>query len=124
MQSAPVCERLVNLDVLAQYVGNDPLLQRRISQRFLESTRQAVAEMQQAAEQDGFARICNLAHRIRPSAVAMGAARLGELATHLERASRDQCSEKVREQLAKLTAILAQLEGEIASLTATAAVAK
>ncbi len=119
-----MCERLVNLDVLAQYVGSDPLLQRRISKRFLESTRQVVAEMQQAAEQDGFARISNLAHRIRPSAVAMGAARLSELASHLEQASRDQCSERVREQLVKLTAILAQLEGEIASLTATAAVAK
>ena len=116
IRGTPVSERLVDLDVLAQYVGNDRLLQRRISQRFLQSTRQAVIELQQAVERDDFAHIGGLAHRIKPSAMAMGAGILCELATDLEKASREKCAVTIREQLRKLTPLMMQLEGEIAAL--------
>lgn len=108
--------RLVNLDVLAQYVGPNTALQRRISQKFLETARSTAHEMQQAALVGNYAQIGHLAHRFKPSALAMGATRIGDLAALLEHAANENCGEIVNEQLGYLVPMLAQLEWEISVL--------
>lgn len=108
--------RLVNLEVLAQYVGTDPMLQRRVSQKFLESFRLTVAEMVSAAAAPDYALIGQLAHRLRPSALAMGAGLMGELVEQLEVAAVVGDRETVDEYLGNLAPMLAQLEREIAAM--------
>ncbi len=110
-------ERLVNLDVLVQYVGPNPALQRRVSQKFLESARTTAYEMKQAAISGNYAEIGQLAHRFKPSALAMGATKMGDLAGLLEHAANRNCGEIIHEQLEYLAPLLAQLEREIATLT-------
>lgn len=107
---------LVNLDVLAEYVGSDPILLRQVSHKFLLSARQTLEEMRQAAELDRHDQVASLVHRIKPSVLAMGATRMVELLLRLEQAALDECGEVVDEHLRSLTPILGQLEREIAAL--------
>lgn len=110
-------EALVNLEVLAQYVGSNPALLRQVSQKFLLSARQTIEEMRHAAESARHDQVASLAHRIKPSVRAMGATRMVELLLQLEKAAADRCDEAIHEQLAYLTPMLARLEREIAALT-------
>lgn len=109
-------ETLVDLEVLAQYVGSNPMLLRQVSQKFLLSARQTIEQMHQAADAQLHDQVASLAHRLKPSVRAMGATRMSEHLLQLEQAAREECSEVVREQLSYLTPILGQLEQEIAAL--------
>ena len=108
--------RLVNLEILAQYVGTNPVLQRKVSQKFLETARNTVLEMQRAAAIPDYTLLGSLAHRIKPSALAMGARVMGDLAAQLEQAAIEGCDETVHEHLNCLAPMLVQLEREIAAL--------
>lgn len=109
--------RLIKLEVLAQYVGTDPVLQRRVSQKFLESVRETVVEMMSAAAAMDYARIERLAHRLKPSLLAMGARPIGELVEQLEAAADAGNAETVDEYLGNFEPMLAQLEQEIAAMS-------
>jgi HPt (histidine-containing phosphotransfer) domain-containing protein len=107
---------VVDLEVLAQYVGSNPALLRQVSHKFLLSARQTIEEMQQAAESDQHDQVASLAHRITPSARAMGATRMIEPLLRLEQAAKEKCGDTEQEQLRYLIPILGQLEQEITAL--------
>jgi HPt (histidine-containing phosphotransfer) domain-containing protein len=109
-------ETLVDLEVLAQYVGSNPILLREVSQKFLLSARQTIEQMRHAAESELHDQVASLAHRLKPSVRAMGATRMTEHLQQLELAAEEKCSEAIDKQLAHLTPILARLEHEIAAL--------
>ncbi len=111
-----VSERLVNFEVLAQYVGTNPVLQRRVSRKFIESARQTLAEMERAAATRDYESLGRLAHRIRPSVMAMGAAPLTHVVTQMEQAALSKSVEAVHQHLEYLAPMLAQIEREIAAM--------
>lgn len=109
-------ETLVDLEVLAQYVGSNPALLRQVSQKFLLTARQTVEEMRYAADLERHDHVASLAHRLKPSVRAMGATKMTELLLQLELAAEEERGEAIDMQLENLTPILARLEREIAAL--------
>ncbi len=107
---------LVDLEVLAQYVGSNPVLLRQISEKFLLSAQETIEEMRQAAVLGQFSQVASLAHRLKPSVRAVGAIGMIEQVLRLEQAARDECGGEIQKQLNALTPVLVQLEQEIAAL--------
>ncbi len=75
---------VIDLRHLAERVGDDPALLQSFAETFIASARQGLVEMETAlAQHDGVA-LAAAGHRLKSSAMTVGAARFGELCRSLE----------------------------------------
>lgn len=74
----------IDLDVLGKMVGNDPEKIGRFANKFLDSARQSLAEIEAARAAQDFAALCALGHRLKSSARTVGALQFGDICHALE----------------------------------------
>ncbi|MFX9181091.1 Hpt domain-containing protein, partial [Acinetobacter baumannii] len=75
----------------AAMIGDDPWLQRRMLDRFIESTRPQLGLLNQAIAAGDADAACDTAHSLKGAANSAGASRLGLLAADVELACRAAC---------------------------------
>jgi two-component system sensor histidine kinase/response regulator len=97
--SAPV---LLDLSVLAAVLGDDPATIRKFAFLFLDSAREGLAEIDAALADNDLARLAAVGHRLKSSALTIGAASFGAACQELER-------QKGRDMLAPARALVARL---------------
>jgi len=103
---------LIRLDVLAEYVGDDPQVQQRIVEKVLHTAEKTIAELHLAVAEEDLEQVGKLAHRIKSSARAIGAEQLVELFQLLEQAGEGGEMSEVLELEAHLDGFLHQLHSE------------
>jgi PAS domain S-box-containing protein len=74
----------LDLNLLARIVGNDPEKIRRLVSRFVNTTEEAIAELNAGVEQKDLIQLAQLGHRYKSSAQAVGATELSGLFVALE----------------------------------------
>ena len=74
--------------ILGKLVGDDPEVQRKFIDRFIESTEVVLRDMNTAYAAQDAGEYASLAHKLKSSALAFGANRLGDLCFELERAGK------------------------------------
>jgi len=77
---------LLDLEVLSAYVNGDADKIRRYSRLFIEFANESLGEMEAALQRDDLAELARIGHRLRSSALTVGAARVAACCEMLERA--------------------------------------
>jgi CheY-like chemotaxis protein len=104
--------------VLTSMVGDNPVMHRRLLEKFLLSTKEQVARIIAAAASEESATVGNVAHALKSAARTVGALQLGELCEALETAGKSGdatlCSALSKELPATFTAAAGQIEKALA----------
>ncbi len=74
----------IDLDVLAEFVGDDPVVIADMVQAFRQSAAQSSAELEQALNAGSMQAVADAAHKLKSSARAIGGTRLGQLCADIE----------------------------------------
>lgn len=107
---------LINLSALAQALGNDGALVKRFAWKFLDTTRQSLAEAAEAQQAGDVMRLAALGHRMKSAAKQVGALPFAELCQQLESSGRHadspadthQIVEELQQQWGEISTILQQ----------------
>lgn len=76
-------------DLPVRLLGDDPTLLHELRQRFLRAVSLALLDIQRAADREEWREVSMVAHRVKSSAHATGAAGLARLLDRIERSARD-----------------------------------
>ncbi len=106
----------IDLGHLAAMIGDDPWLQRRMLDRFVESTRPQLAELGAAIAACDAEIACDTAHSLKGAANTAGAMRLAALAADVELACRAACWAEAEGLMGQVGHALDRTEAFVASL--------
>jgi two-component system sensor histidine kinase/response regulator len=109
----------IDLAVLARLVGGNPDTVRRMALRFVQAGRDGLGELEAALAAGNVERIRELGHRVKSAALTVGAAGVADLCLRLERLPEAEPA-AAQALIARLSALLEQVAGQIAQETATA----
>ncbi|NML59963.1 response regulator [Massilia sp. RP-1-19] len=111
---------MLDLGALSTTFGGNPAKMRKYAFMFLDSARDGLAELGQALDRADGERVSDLGHRIKSSARAVGATSFGQLCLALETMRGNYEPDHARDLVARMYALLEQLERHIAQeLTVT-----
>jgi HPt (histidine-containing phosphotransfer) domain-containing protein len=96
-------------------LGGDPARVRKFAFLFLDSTREGLAEIDAALAAGDLVRAGEVAHRIKSSARAVGAASFGDLCQELEGQHDSGTPAAARALAARLRALHGRLERQVAA---------
>jgi signal transduction histidine kinase/CheY-like chemotaxis protein/HPt (histidine-containing phosphotransfer) domain-containing protein len=96
--SRPVVDRAA----LREWLGEDEVMMRAVLREFLDSAREAAREIETALSVSDTATVLLAAHRLRGSALSIGARAIGQVAAKLEEAARPGHCMECREMLGPL----------------------
>jgi HPt (histidine-containing phosphotransfer) domain-containing protein len=99
-------DSILDLDHLDRQTFGDPELRREIVTMFRQQAAEIVGAIEAAA---GGTAATDLAHRLKGSAVAVGAFRLGGIAALIERGELDAASPRLRAALAEVIDAMANI---------------
>ncbi len=105
----------VDLSVLSRILNGDLTKVRRFGDKFLDTARVALQDLQSASSRHDLVAMSRLCHKLRPAAATVGATRLAELCQELEAA----CNAGDGRQADRLLADLPPLVDEVAAQLAT-----
>jgi two-component system, sensor histidine kinase and response regulator len=105
---------VIDLAVLGRMVNNDPEKIRRFAERFVETARQTLAEIDTALEQLDMAKLGEIGHRTKSSARAVGALSFGDLCQTLESFKRREDAAQARQIAAQMSDLLARISQRVA----------
>lgn len=106
---------IIDLRVLATLIGNDPEKIGFYIDRFRESARNTLSEMEQALIKNDFAALSRLGHRIKSVAFTMGAMRFGHICEALEQEDLEGGLVSARSAVDELKSLMGQIEQVLAS---------
>ena len=106
---------LLDTDVLARTFGGDPGKMRKYAFLFLDSARDGLAEIDVALASGDLTRASAVAHRIKSSARAVGAASFADVCGELEAQPQRGALAQGRSLAARLRGVLARLERQVAA---------
>ena len=98
-RSAAAAPPAVDLDVLAELVGNDPAVIAEVLAAFRESATRSRTEMTRSMANGATAAASEAAHKLKSAARAIGASRLGDLCERIETLATAQKASELRTQL-------------------------
>ena len=78
---------VVDLDVLAELIGDDAQVMREVLAAFRANTARSAAELAQAQAGGAVQAVGDIAHKLKSAARAIGAARLGQVCADIEEAA-------------------------------------
>ena len=105
---------MLDMAALSTTFGGNPAKMRKYAFMFLDSARDGLAELAQALDRGDGERVSDLGHRIKSSARAVGATSFGQLCLTLENMRGSFDPVHARELMARMYALLEQLEQHIA----------
>lgn len=109
---------IIDLTILAEVIGNNPDKLQRFANKFVETTRAALAELQACLDRGDVARIGELGHRVKSSARIVGALGMGDLCERLEQLPvqpHEAALAQARELVLRMDPLLAAISSVIAS---------
>ena len=112
--AAPLASGEVDTTCIRKLVRNDPAKMIRFAENFLQSTATGVHDITQAAAAGDLASLAQLSHRFKSSAQSMGAGRLGEQLSALERSAVAGDLAASRPMAAQIVVCWSQVEHELA----------
>ena len=112
--AAPLASGEVDTTCIRKLVRNDPAKMIRFAENFLQSTATGVHDITQAAAAGDLASLARLSHRFKSSAQSMGAGRLGEQLSALERSAVAGDLAASRPMAAQIVVCWSQVEHELA----------
>ncbi|MCU7376190.1 ATP-binding protein [Paucibacter sp. O1-1] len=83
----PAAPPPADLDVLAELIGDDPQLMRKVLVAFRANSAQSALELAQAQAGGAVEAMADIAHKLKSAARAIGAARLGQICADIEEAA-------------------------------------
>jgi CheY-like chemotaxis protein/HPt (histidine-containing phosphotransfer) domain-containing protein len=112
----PGCDdpEIIDLSILVGRIGDDPAKVAKYATRFIENARPGVAEMQEAAVGD-LPRLAAIAHRLKSTALAVGAMRFGSICGELQLLKASDDPSPAQAQVACLHEIFEQIAQRIES---------
>ncbi|MBU4518288.1 MAG: Hpt domain-containing protein, partial [Gammaproteobacteria bacterium] len=78
----------VDLSVLADLLGDDPQVMQNVLAAFLTSTKGSALAMARAHAGEALQSMSDVAHKLKSTALAIGAVRLGQICADIEEAAR------------------------------------
>ena len=105
---------MLDMTALATTFGGNPAKMRKYAFMFLDSARDGLDELGQALDRVDGERVSDLGHRIKSSARAVGATSFGQLCVELEEMRGSFDAARARALVARMYALLDQLERHIA----------
>ncbi len=112
-------EKLIQLDVLSEYVGDDPSVQKDLIEKFIKNAQSTIKEIEIAIEDKDMECVAEIAHRIKSSSSAIGAEQLTNTFLELERCGKEQRVDEVIQEYGKLNHLLDRITQEFQTLTFT-----
>jgi len=106
-------EKLIDLAVLARMVGHDPQKIHKYAVMFLAAARSGLDEMEAVYDRQDMENLAGLGHRLKSSALAVGAAGFGNLCQRLESLKRHSDAPEARRVIDQLHDLLARIGEEI-----------
>jgi PAS domain S-box-containing protein len=106
----------VDVGVLRSHIGDDPEPVRDLLAQFLDNARKQGVELRAAGVGNDARGAATVAHKLKSSARAIGAARLGELCSEIEHAGKAGDCDGIAARIAPFDTALARVEAEIAGL--------
>jgi len=106
---------LLDVKRLGATFGGNPDKMRKYANMFLESARDGLADLADAASRDDFTRMADLGHRLKSSARAVGAMRFAQLCEQLELLRDGGKAEQAQELLASMALMLERLAAHVAT---------
>jgi CheY-like chemotaxis protein/HPt (histidine-containing phosphotransfer) domain-containing protein len=107
----------IDISVLERLVGNDVDTVRELLDAYLASAHRQATELRAADAVDDLRQIGEIAHRLKSSSRAVGAATLGDLCAELENACRTGAREAVTQGLDAFDAALRAIDAQLAGPT-------
>jgi HPt (histidine-containing phosphotransfer) domain-containing protein len=102
-----VAAEAVDTRLLSIYVGQDPALQERFLRAFLREAGRCVDRIATSLVEDNLPEARAEAHKLKPSAIAVGAQRLAQLCLAIESSTYDgECPATVASQLREETVLV------------------
>ncbi len=105
---------MLDLGALSSTFGGNPAKMRKYAFLFLDAARDGLRELDEAIARADLARVADLGHRIKSSAKAVGAMRFAEQCRRLEDLREDRDAGQARAIVARMAALLEQLDRHIA----------
>ncbi|WP_198421343.1 ATP-binding protein [Candidatus Nitrotoga sp. AM1P] len=104
---------IIDLSILTKILGNHPDKIRKYVMMFLDLTQEAIVEIETALAHEDMATLSALGHRTKSSARTVGAMGFGELCQALEQLKSGEDTEKARDIVVQMRALLAQISESI-----------
>jgi HPt (histidine-containing phosphotransfer) domain-containing protein len=117
LHSAEHDESVIDLEVLAQMVGNEPESLHKFAHMFLETAKRGLEEMQEAYLHEDTLTISALGHKLKSSARSVGAHGFAEICDALEDAGKQGNLSDIYLLLQSLAPLLDRIEQQIQKLT-------
>jgi HPt (histidine-containing phosphotransfer) domain-containing protein len=114
---APVT-RAVDVAVLENLIGGNPVQAREILAKFLESARQLAREMRRGLASGNPGAVGFVAHRLKSASRSVGARSMGDICSRIENAGRGGDMQAVHGELPRFEAALELVENDIARILA------
>ena len=106
----------VDLTVLARILNGDMAKVRRFGDKFLDTARVALQDLQSASGRRDLVAMSRLCHKLRPAAATVGATRLAELCQGLEAACNAGDGRQAERLLNDLPPLLDEVAAQLATL--------
>ena len=112
--STVTTEKVIDVEILGDFIGNNPVKVREFLQDYRVAAEQLQAEMHQAARQGDLQQLASYAHRLKSSSRWVGASGLGDLCAELENLGRTGKKAAIGECLSRFdrnhAAVMAAIE--------------
>jgi len=109
-------EPAIELERLSQLLNHDSAKLARLARVFIDTTREGLAQMQQAYQARDLQTLARLGHKLKSSAATMGARRLAQDCAQLEAAGMADDWQAVQVPMASLPELLGRIEDELRGL--------
>jgi len=104
---------IIDFAVLAEWVGNDQIKMNNFALKFIDSTKEDIAEMEDALERNDMAAVSDLGHRAKSGANFVGAIGFYKLCQALEKGGDSMDAEQARSIVNKLRPLLERIREQV-----------
>lgn len=112
-QNIQSTHKAIDLNVLANLVGNSPEKIGKFAKKFVDSARAGLVEIKELQEAADLSGLCALGHRLKSSARTVGAMQFGELCQDLEKLKEHGRFDDAKLIIESLNTLFAQIENEV-----------
>ena len=107
---------IIDLSILANIIGPDPVKQKRISLKFIESVHKSLIEIETALASENLAALGSIGHKIMAAARSVGAMGYADLCYALEQAGKKGDLKQAQEIVPQFHPLLLQIDTEVKRL--------
>ena len=107
---------IIDLSILANIIGPDPVKQKRISLKFIESAQKSLTEIEAALTSENLITLGAIGHKIMAAARSVGAMGYADLCYTLEQAGKKGDLKQAQEVVPQLQPLLLKIDAEVKRL--------